>query len=147
MPVIDGKFYTKAQVYQCEQCLDFFRNKNDMDGRIHSFGDLGIWLCNICAMDKDAEDEDDEDDESESDDEEETSEEFFDRKYPNAKCHRCRDKVTGATVVMCGGGGGACETWYCRHCHDEGTDDCNVCAELNKEKVAPVVRIIRPAQA
>lgn len=60
-------------------------------------------------------------------DEEETPEEYFDRKYPNASCHRCNEKLNGETVVFCGGGGGACETWYCQDCHEEGTEDCKVC--------------------
>ena len=58
-------------------------------------------------------------------DEEETPDEWFDRKYPNASCFRCDTKVTGATVVHCGGAGGACETWYCADCHEQGTEDCN----------------------
>jgi len=59
--------------------------------------------------------------------EEETEEEVFDRKYPKASCHRCTTPVTGATVVLCGGAGGACETWYCGDCHEDGTADCGVC--------------------
>jgi hypothetical protein len=59
--------------------------------------------------------------------EEDSSEEWFDLKYPNACCHRCNTKLTGATVVYCGD---ACETWYCADCHDEGTDDCQVCASM-----------------
>jgi hypothetical protein len=52
------------------------------------------------------------------------SEDWFDEKYPEAKCHRCDTKVTGSSVVHCGGMGGACETWYCGDCHEEGTQDC-----------------------
>jgi hypothetical protein len=54
-------------------------------------------------------------------DEEET---WFNEKYPNASCHRCDEKLNGHTVVYCGGHGGACETWYCKDCHNDGTDDC-----------------------
>ena len=63
----------------------------------------------------------------EEEEDEETPEEVFDRKHPNATCHRCESKLTGATVVYCGGGGGAFETWYCAECHEEGTHDCCVC--------------------
>jgi hypothetical protein len=69
----------------------------------------GEWLCGGCA------------------EEEESEEEVFDRKYPKASCHRCTTPVTGATVVLCGGAGGACETWYCGDCHEDGTADCLVC--------------------
>ena len=65
--------------------------------------------------------------EEESDEEE--ANEWFDRKHPNASCQRCEKKVTGELVVFCGGGGGACETWYCGECHEEGTHDCPCCAE------------------
>ena len=61
---------------------------------------------------------------------EEDSEAWFDRKYPNATCHRCKEKLNGATVVYCGDG---CETWYCADCHEDGTDDCPVCAEPDNE--------------
>jgi hypothetical protein len=54
--------------------------------------------------------------------------EWFNNKYPNACCHRCDTKLTGATVVYCGD---ACETWYCSDCHSEGTDDCDVCSSMN----------------
>jgi len=60
-------------------------------------------------------------------DEESESEEWFDGKYPSATCHRCDIKVNSKTVVYCGGGGGACETWYCIDCHEDGTEDCCVC--------------------
>jgi hypothetical protein len=53
---------------------------------------------------------------------------WFNRKYPHASCHTCDKKLDGASVVMCGGGGGACETWYCSECHNpDGNDDCVVC--------------------
>jgi len=54
---------------------------------------------------------------------------WFDRKYPNATCLRCETHLKGSTVVFCGGGGGACETWYCSECHKKGTDDCSVCKD------------------
>jgi hypothetical protein len=57
----------------------------------------------------------------------EAEEEAFNSKYPNASCLRCSQTLTGATVVLCGGGGGACETWYCADCHKDGTHDCEVC--------------------
>lgn len=63
---------------------------------------------------KDLEESDDESDEAT----------WFNTKYPNASCHRCEEKLNGHTVVMCGGHGGACETWYCASCHEDGTDDC-----------------------
>jgi hypothetical protein len=61
------------------------------------------------------------------DDEEDDGDVCFDRKYPNASCHRCETKLNSKTVVMCGGGGGECETWYCSTCHADGTHDCDVC--------------------
>lgn len=63
----------------------------------------------------------------EEEEEEEDGSEWFDDKYPNAACHRCSVKLTGKSVVYCGGGGGACETWYCADCHADGTEDCEVC--------------------
>jgi hypothetical protein len=63
----------------------------------------------------------------EEEEEEEEEEEIFDRKYPNATCLRCCQTVTGQTVMLCGGGGGLCETWYCEDCHEAGTHDCRVC--------------------
>lgn len=51
----------------------------------------------------------------------------FSEKYPGAACHRCETKLNGNNVAFCGGGGGACETWYCEDCHADGTHDCNVC--------------------
>jgi len=71
--------------------------------------------------------EEEEEDEEDDEDEEDEYDKYFDDKYPDANCHRCSKKVTGSTVVMCGGGGGACETWYCEDCHDDGTEDCDVC--------------------
>jgi len=65
------------------------------------------WRCEDCGAEADAE--------------------AFNSKYPNASCLRCSQKVTYATVMFCGGGGGACETWYCADCHAEGTHDCSVC--------------------
>ena len=78
------------------------------------------------------------DDYDENGDEEYTEEElWFNENYPNACCHRCSVALDGKTVVYCGGGGGACETWYCAACHEEGTDDCDVCLEeeSDEEKV------------
>jgi hypothetical protein len=69
-----------------------------------------------------------------SDDEEEDEDEWFDRKYPDASCHRCDAKLNGKTVVMCGGGGGECETWYCATCHIGGTHDCLVCDHEEEDK-------------
>jgi len=65
----------------------------------------------------------------------EEGDEWFDRKYPDATCHRCEEKLDSQTVVMCGGGGGDCETWYCAACHEEGTDDCDVCAAMNNVQI------------
>jgi hypothetical protein len=75
-------------------------------------------------------DSESEDEESED---EETPDQWFDRKYPNASCRRCDTKLNARTVVMCGGGGGECETWYCEKCHAEGTHDCEVCAHFAHE--------------
>ena len=47
--------------------------------------------------------------------------------HPDATCHRCETKLYSKTLVMCGGGGGECETWYCATCHADGTHDCPVC--------------------
>ncbi len=69
------------------------------------------------------EDEEEEDYEEEEDDEDDP----FDTKYPDASCYRCFTKVNSKTVIFCGGGGGACETWYCKECYEEGTYDCCVC--------------------
>ncbi len=63
-------------------------------------------------------------DESTDDSDESDEATWFNTKYPNASCHRCEEKLNGHTVVMCGGRGGACETWYCASCHEDGTDDC-----------------------
>jgi hypothetical protein len=60
----------------------------------------------------------------------EDAESWFDRKHPDAKCHRCLSKLNINTLVLCGGGGGACETWYCEDCYEEGTHDCYVCQEM-----------------
>jgi hypothetical protein len=71
--------------------------------------------------------EQDDDDDDDEDDLEEKADKWFDRKYPNASCHRCEKKLEAKTVVFCGGGGGDCETWYCSDCHEDGTEDCQVC--------------------
>ena len=55
--------------------------------------------------------------------------EEFDAKYPNCSCMRCEKPLKSHSVVMCGGGGGACETWYCEECYEDGTHDCPVCCE------------------
>ncbi len=47
--------------------------------------------------------------------------------HPDATCHRCETKLYSKTLVLCGGGGGECETWYCANCHADGTHDCPVC--------------------
>ena len=61
----------------------------------------------------------------------------FNEKWPDASCHRCEKPVRGETVVFCGGGGGECETWYCRRCHEAGTHDCPVCAVMNSKPDVP----------
>ena len=83
-------------------------------------------LCEKCWKDAEDEEDDEYDDEKEEDDEEE-EEDWFDGKYPDASCFRCSERVDGKNVVYCGGGGGACETWYCTECYEDGTHDCNVC--------------------
>lgn len=80
----------------------------------------GEWMCGGCAEEEDEE-------EDEESDEEEDEAVLFDRKHPKASCLRCKTKVWGATVMLCGGGGGCCETWYCEDCHEAGTADCPVC--------------------
>ena len=57
---------------------------------------------------------------------------WFDEKYPNATCEACGKKVTGATVVTCGGGGGACETWFCSDCWTE-SGCCSICRQMEAE--------------
>ena len=49
--------------------------------------------------------------------------------HPDATCHRCDKKLYSKTLVLCGGGGGECETWYCATCHADGTHDCPVCGD------------------
>ena len=49
--------------------------------------------------------------------------------HPDATCHRCETKLYSKTLVLCGGGGGECETWYCATCHADGTHDCPVCGD------------------
>jgi hypothetical protein len=76
---------------------------------------------------------------NESDDE---GNEWFDRKYANASCHRCNIKLNGDTVVFCGVDD--CETWYCRKCSDEGTDDCPVCMQTKiQEQKAQIEELER----
>lgn len=66
-------------------------------------------------------------------DPEEEANQWFDEKHPNASCHKCDKKLCGATVHMCGGAGGACETWFCEDCkvinEEEGEECCTVCRE------------------
>ncbi|NBO72464.1 MAG: hypothetical protein EBU66_18065 [Bacteroidetes bacterium] len=57
---------------------------------------------------------------------------WFNRKYPNASCHRCDKKLNGDTVVECGGGGD-CQMWYCETCYEQGTDDCPVCNDCRSD--------------
>ena len=97
----------------CEVCT----TKTDDLHEGHTGEFTGKWCCAACiAKDDELADEEDEDEE-----------ETFDRKHPQASCLRCKVKVTGATVVLCGGGGGCCETWYCETCSGAGTADCPVC--------------------
>ena len=53
--------------------------------------------------------------------------------HPDATCHRCDKKLYSKTLVLCGGGGGECETWYCATCHADGTHDCPVCGDDDDE--------------
>ena len=53
--------------------------------------------------------------------------------HPDATCHRCETKLYSKTLVLCGGGGGECETWYCATCHADGTHDCPVCGDDDDE--------------
>jgi hypothetical protein len=66
-------------------------------------------------------------DKEEDEDEYDAGDEWFNRKFPNACCNRCDESLNAKTVRYCGGGGGACETWYCEGCLEEGTYDCEVC--------------------
>lgn len=50
-------------------------------------------------------------------------------KHPDATCHRCETKLYSKTLVLCGGAGGECETWYCATCHADGTHDCPLCGD------------------
>jgi hypothetical protein len=80
--------------------------------------------CKRCAQERLDEEEEEEDDEEDDEEEEEA---WFNRKYPNASCLRCEAKLYGWSVVYCGGAGGACETWYCSDCFEDGTHDCPCC--------------------
>jgi len=56
----------------------------------------------------------------------ETPDQWFDRKYPKAKCHSCDVPVTGATVKVCGDeNGSGCEMWFCATCYTG--DGCEFC--------------------
>ena len=62
--------------------------------------------------------------------------EWFDRKFPDASCSVCEKKLCGRTTVECGGGGGACETWFCGHCHNSREEEsCACCREDNEESL------------
>jgi hypothetical protein len=93
--------------FQCAECAGNFEAGKDE--------------CRCCGMDLNVYNKEDEEDDD--------GEEWFSNKYPDASCRRCGEKLNGNTVVYCGGGGGACETWYCSECHSEGTHDCEVCME------------------
>jgi hypothetical protein len=54
--------------------------------------------------------------------------EAFAEEFPNAKCAGCSTALDREARRLCGGQGGACETWYCADCHEEGTHDCSVCS-------------------
>lgn len=59
---------------------------------------------------------------------------LFKNKHPNAACRRCDEKLNDHLyAVMCGGRGGACKTWYCASCHEDGTDDCGCESEEEDE--------------
>jgi hypothetical protein len=62
-------------------------------------------------------------DEGEKEEEDKVAE-WFNRKYPEAVCYRCRVKVTVPSVKYCGED--TCKTWYCRDCYYEGTHDCDL---------------------
>ena len=75
---------------------------------------------------------------------EEEPDDWFDRKYPNATCHTCVKKLNGQTVVYCGGGGGACETWYCSDCHERKDSslehlDCPICLDHLRQEMADLM--------
>ena len=88
-----------------------------------------------CGCESDESESDAEESESDAEESDDENDEvtWFNTKYPNASCHRCEEKLNGHTVVMCGGHGGACETWYCASCHEDGTDDCKCHLEEEDE--------------
>jgi hypothetical protein len=90
----------------------------------------GSMCCDKPLFHNDKEDEEDEEDEDN----------YFDRKYPDAKCHSCETPVSGSDVVYCGGGGGACETWYCFDCSIR--TDCLVCASDKEEELTELEKQI-----
>ena len=127
-----SKTETKTETKTMDEC-DFcgqpatrVRGEMELEDPAWSAADL---LCDDCWEHcHDGEDSEEESDEEESEEEESDDEEaWFDNKYPHACCHRCDKKVDGASVVYCGGAGGACETWYCADCHTAGRHDCCVC--------------------
>ena len=89
----------------------------------HAMDEVPNWMDQMEEAMQELEESDDENDEAT----------WFNTKYPNASCHRCEEKLNGHTVVYCGGHGGACETWYCASCHEDGTDDCGVCKSEEEE--------------
>lgn len=58
--------------------------------------------------------------------------------HPDATCHRCDKKLYSKTLVLCGGGWGECETWYCATCHADGTHDCPVCGDDDDDETVSV---------
>lgn len=66
--------------------------------------------------------------------------EWFNEKYPNAKCIRCSKKVDGRTVVYCGD---ACETWYCADCRKDGNEDCPCCFPKPKKVVKRKIKVVK----
>ena len=104
--------------------------------RYNGSSPFAMWWCGISDALEEFQDA-----EKECEDEED-GDEWFDRKYPDASCHRCEKKVVGATVVYCGGGGGACEMWYCSDCHEEVTHDCMVCNDGQDDSTIIVSGIV-----
>jgi hypothetical protein len=125
-PAKEGEcVYCKEEaVYDCDRC----KEADGSDGgamcracaREHGHEVGEVLLCGGCFEEHGHEYEEEEDEDGSA---------WFDRKYPNASCLRCDGKVSGNSVVYCGGGGGACETWYCADCYEDGTEDCPVCKE------------------
>lgn len=126
--------------FQCEFCdCDLKPSDKDAEKYLRCADCPAYFSCATCAVPRrharycsscygknsDSESDSSSETSSESSDDEETPDQWFDRKYPNCACHRCRTKLNARTVVFCAGDTyGQCETWFCKDCHADGTHDC-----------------------